>query len=170
MPVGVRVLAGTPASDLDKNDDDFVSFQGAFIIPAATVLGTGTLVNLLAPAGPNNPSNRRCPKGYLPVIEEFRLALGTAWTGGTDLRLSDSSSTIDFVTITAAALTLNVVYRLPQSAAIWGVSYASALTAMTGGTIENGLIIRATGTFTVGAAISGWVKGYFRKYDSVNTF
>lgn len=227
-------------SDTANPQEDFLFFSGSITVPAATVLGTGTLATLLTAAGPSlGNAGRRCPKGYKFCLTNVQIKFSgaTVWAAGTDLRLSDSSSTVDFLTLLPAASAAGYVWNFPlqlqgvvvasQTASaggnttITGTGFtANALNGkwvvITGGvgagqarlittntttvltvaqwltnpdstsvfvvvenpalamvtqnvgpkvysTVDNGLIVRATGTFTTGTAFDIYVEGYYVK-------
>ncbi len=166
IPIGVGAQASAQIGDTDNRYEDILEFMGTVTVPAATVLGTGTLLTLLADAGPlSGAIPKRVPKGYKVCVEDIQVLFsGTAWTLGTDLRISDTSAgPVDFLTIAASAATAGVFYRAPFNGAIAGVTLGGALTSNSGGAVDKGLVIRATGTFTAGSAFTVWIRGYFVK-------
>ena len=166
IPIGVGALASAQVGDTDNRYEDILEFMGTVSVPAATVVGTGTLITLLADAGPSSGAiPKRVPKGYKVCIEDIQVLFsGTAWTGGTDIRISDTSAgPVDFLTLTAAAATAATFYRAPFNGTVAGVTMGAALTSNSGGSLDKGLVVRATGTFTAGTPITLWVRGYFVK-------
>jgi hypothetical protein len=145
-----------------------MDFKGTVTTAAATVLGTGTLATFLFDATASNTNSNRCPKGCKIVLTYIEVVFtGTAWTVGTDIRISDTNaSPVDFVTITAAAAIANQVAFGPGNVlgtATSGITWGLACNPSIGATLEKGLVLRATGTFTGGSAITAYVEGYFLK-------
>lgn len=165
IPVGVLAAASAQGSDWDTRNEPVIEFGGTVTVPAATVLGTGTLLTLLLAAGPNSGAvSRRCPKGYKLVIEDILVTFSaTGWTGGVDLRISDSTFLNDFLIIATAGATAGASYRAPFNGTIVNVTQSTSLLNRSGATFENGLIIRTNGTFTAGTAFTVGIRGYATK-------
>lgn len=141
-----------------------IPFRGRVSVP----IGSGTLARLFNAAGNPGTNEVRCPKGYKPFVTYalFVVNGATAWTGGTDIRLSDDAgSPVDWVTITAAALTGNTTISVPFGGTVTGVTQnAAVLDPVNGGlTTERGLVVRATGTFSAGSTIGLYVEGFYAK-------
>jgi hypothetical protein len=158
--------------------DDPMQFRGTLNIAnyqqnfGASQYGAGCLGVFFFDASNVSPSNLRCPKGCTPVVTDFGLwVIGASWTTLTDIRLSDSSFTLDYLKVAASALTQNNVIQLPNngtlSSAASGVTMLPPLAPVNGGTMENGLVLRYTGTApTAGGQICAYVEGYWRPSEA----
>jgi hypothetical protein len=134
---------------------------------ATVAFGSGTLARFMNPAGSPGTNEVRVPKGYKAFITYalFVVKGGSAWAGGTDIRISDDNGTpVDWVTIATSALTANAVISTPLTTLAGVTQNTAAMAPVTGGfTAERGLVVRATGTFTAGSNIEVFIEGFYRR-------
>lgn len=172
MAVGINPAgASLNASDLDSRFEGLAGFIGNVTVPAAAGATAGVIYQLILPAGPTSGDpKKRCPKGFKCVVESVSMFFpGTGFTGGTDIRVSDSSNTVDFVICAAAGALTGNFHIAPFDSTVTttavpvGWTQSAALLSKSGGTFENGLNIRTTGAaYTVGS-FQVFVRGYFVK-------